>query len=414
MDLILSGMALSYQWWPSIAHFEESLANKRKPSPAMVEQAGEVIFQALTEARPADGSKLSIIYDPDQVEIGPYLSLLKKDFGTVDQVKPASQSMLSRLRQAAVLIQADNRRLVVICELSSSGSAAVVLSSSENNVQAYAKLKFSDSPDPEPSRADYVVLTEAPASEPEKTVVFLQELFQDRENDLPAALGCSSPASALSSEILTLIQAVISIKNKFIPSCGSDIDLISTKFAESPLYPINEIRPWLSRGPDYSRSALILFKDQDNNETSYVVLEETEHSESSPSVRIVSGTDPYLFPVSGNNQIAISDKLISLEKLTAGPDSLKSISKIAYTKYYSADDRFVLSLLAGDRDQFDKELAHAKIGLSKAFSTGENWNSPNGSYFTSNPLGSAGVAFVYPGAFNSYPGMGRDLFLRDI
>ena len=410
MDLILSGMALSYQWWPSLAHFEENLAGKREPSPAMVEQAGEVIFQALTEARPADGSTLSIIYNPDQVEIGPYLSLLKKDFGTVDLVKPASQSLLSRLKQAADLIQADNRRLVVICELTSSGSSAVVLSSTENMGQAYAKLKFANSPDPEPSRADYVVLTEAAASNPEKTVVFLQELYQDRENDLPAALGCSSPATSLSSEILTLIQVVISIKNKFIPSCSSDIDLISTKFSESPLYQIKEIRPWLSRGPDYTRSALILFQDQENNESSYVILEETDHPESSPPVRIVSDTDPYLFPVSGNNQEAITDKLISLEKLAASPDSLKSISNIAYTKYYSTDDKFVLSLLAGNRDQLDKELAHAKTGLSKAFSTGENWASPNGSYFTANPLGSAGVTFVYPGAFNSYPGMGRDLF----
>ena len=410
MDLILSGMALSYQWWPSIAHFEESLADKRKLSPAMVEQAGEVIFQALTNARPADGSKLSIIYDPDQVEIGHYLSLLKKYFITVDQIKPASQGMLSKLRQAADLIQADNSRLAVICELTSSGSAAVVLTSSENIGQAYAKLKFADFPDPEPSRADYAVLTEAAASAPEITAAFLQELFQDRENDLPAALGCSTPANSLSSEVLTIIQAVLSIKNKFIPSCVSDIDPISTMYPESPFYPIKELRPWLSQGPDHNRSALILFHDQETHEPSYVVLEEIDHPDSSPSVRIVSDSDPYLFPVSGHNQAAISDKLNSLEKLAAGPESLKSISNIAYTKYYSNDDRSVLSILASNRDQFEKELAHAKIGLTKAFSTGDNWTSPNGSYFTANPLGSAGVAFVYPGAFNSYPRMGRDLF----
>ena len=410
MDLILSGMTLSYQWWPSLAHFEESLAGKRKPSPAMVEQAGEVIFQAITEAQPAVGSKLSIIYDPNQVEIGSYLSLLEKNFNTVDQIKPASQSLLSRLKQAADLIQADNRHLVVICEVTSSGSAAVVLSSLENKGQAYAKLKFADFPDPEPYRADYVVLTEAAASEPEKTSAFLQDLFQDRENDFPVALGCSSTASALSSEIVTLIQTVLSIKNKFIPPCGSDFDLISTNFAVSPLYPIKELRPWLSQGSELTCSALIIFQDQEINEPSYVVLEETDHFISSTDVRIVSDSDPYLFPVSGNNQSAITDKLKSLEKLAAGQDSLKSISNIAYTKYYSPGDSFVLSILASNRDQLDKELAHAETGLSKVFSTGENWTSPNGSYFTANPLGSAGVAFVYPGAFNSYPGMGQGLF----
>ena len=78
MDLIVSGMALSYQWWPSIIHFEEILAEKRNSSPAMVEQAGEVIYQAVTEIKPVPGSKLSIIYDPDQVDLGHYLLLLRK------------------------------------------------------------------------------------------------------------------------------------------------------------------------------------------------------------------------------------------------------------------------------------------------------------------------------------------------
>ncbi len=70
----------------------------------------------------------------------------------------------------------------------------------------------------------------------------------------------------------------------------------------------------------------------------------------------------------------------------------------------------MLSLLASDRDQFKKELAHAKSGISSAFQTGKDWTSPNGSYFTANPLSSAKVAFVYPGAFNSYPGMAKELF----
>ena len=130
MGLIVSGMALSYQWWPSLLHFEESLAEKRTTSPAMVEQAGEVIFQAVSKAQMAAGSRLSIIYNPDQVEIGPYLSMLNKDFSAVDQVRPISQSLYSRLRQAADLIQEDDRHLVVICELTSSGSGAIALSSS--------------------------------------------------------------------------------------------------------------------------------------------------------------------------------------------------------------------------------------------------------------------------------------------
>jgi PfaB family protein len=40
-----------------------------------------------------------------------------------------------------------------------------------------------------------------------------------------------------------------------------------------------------------------------------------------------------------------------------------------------------------------------------------DWQTPLGSFFTPRPLGKeGGISFIYPGAFNSYPGVGRDLF----
>ncbi len=312
MDLIVSGMALSYQWWPSIVHFEESLAGKRNLSPAMVEQAGEVIYQAVSESRPVPGSKLSIIYDPDQIDLGQYLPLLKKIFTSVDQVKPASITMFSKIRQAADLIESDNQREVVICEISSSGSAAVVLSSGIKGATD-VRLKFAEFPGLEPSRADYVVLSEAAASNQAPTATLLRGLFQDRVNDFPAALGCSSAASALSSEIVTIIQAVLSIRNRLIPACKSNIDLLGSELQRSPLYPIKDFRPWLSHGPDYIRSALLIFQESGSDDPAYIILEETDHPKQPPTIRFVSDSDPLLFPVSGNNEGEILDKLLSLE-----------------------------------------------------------------------------------------------------
>jgi PfaB family protein len=59
---------------------------------------------------------------------------------------------------------------------------------------------------------------------------------------------------------------------------------------------------------------------------------------------------------------------------------------------------------------FQKEISFAKKGIQEAEKSNGIWTSPKGSYFTPNPLGQKGLAFVYPGAFNSYPGMGRQLF----
>lgn len=42
---------------------------------------------------------------------------------------------------------------------------------------------------------------------------------------------------------------------------------------------------------------------------------------------------------------------------------------------------------------------------------GGEWATPAGSFFTARPIGPDGkVALVYPGAFNSYPGLGQDFF----
>jgi PfaB family protein len=50
-------------------------------------------------------------------------------------------------------------------------------------------------------------------------------------------------------------------------------------------------------------------------------------------------------------------------------------------------------------------------GIPTAFEKQLDWHTPLGSFFTPRPLGKEGkVSFVYPGAFNSYPGAGRDLF----
>ena len=409
MDLIVSGLALSYQWWPSITHFEDSLAGKRKSSPAMVEHAGEVIYQAVQKARPVPGSKLTILFNPELVDLGHYLARLENVFSSVDQSRPSSTGLFSNIKQAADLIQSDQQRHVVICEISSSGSAAIILSPLDNIESTSVKIKFSDFPGLEPSTADYVVLTDPAASDNEKTGLSLQHLFQDRVGQYPVAIGCS-PATSLSSELVALIQAILSIENRLIPASNTKIELKKLATSESPLYSIKDVRPWLSRGPDHTRSTLVVFPEKGAEDPAYIFLEEAGNSAKPSSIRIVPDSDPYLFPVSGKNKSELLQKLISLEKLLSSQISLKSISMNAYTKLYSKGDKLILSLLAGDREQLNKELVHARTGFSKALLSGDTWTSPNGSYFTAHPQGKSGVAFVYPGAFNSYPGMGKELF----
>ncbi|WP_100444516.1 beta-ketoacyl synthase N-terminal-like domain-containing protein [Glycomyces xiaoerkulensis] len=73
--------------------------------------------------------------------------------------------------------------------------------------------------------------------------------------------------------------------------------------------------------------------------------------------------------------------------------------------------RLTAVLVGADADRLEAELAAAERDLPKAAAEGREWSTPSGSYFTARPAGPDGrVAFVYPGAFTTYPGAGRDLF----
>ena len=68
-------------------------------------------------------------------------------------------------------------------------------------------------------------------------------------------------------------------------------------------------------------------------------------------------------------------------------------------------------LVAGDAEQALQQARLALAGVPAARATGSPWETPLGSCFVPRPLGRAegSIAFVYPGAFSAYPGLGDDL-----
>ncbi|MCP4294263.1 MAG: PfaB family protein, partial [Proteobacteria bacterium] len=74
-------------------------------------------------------------------------------------------------------------------------------------------------------------------------------------------------------------------------------------------------------------------------------------------------------------------------------------------------NELTVSIVGSDKTGLKKEVESALEGIPTAISTGNNWSTPRGSYFTPSPLGVKGkLSFVYPGGFTSYLGMNRDLF----
>lgn len=68
-------------------------------------------------------------------------------------------------------------------------------------------------------------------------------------------------------------------------------------------------------------------------------------------------------------------------------------------------------LLGSSKQDLLDELERARSGVLSSMESGRYWQTPAGSIFSPQPLGAqAKIAFVYPGAFGTYVGMGREIF----
>ncbi|XVV01161.1 beta-ketoacyl synthase N-terminal-like domain-containing protein [Actinosynnema sp. CA-248983] len=90
-------------------------------------------------------------------------------------------------------------------------------------------------------------------------------------------------------------------------------------------------------------------------------------------------------------------------------DQLATRSALSVVREHVAKPRKARTavLVAADTEGLHRELALAARDLATADA---DWSTPAGSFHTPDPLGDGRVAFVYPGAFTTYPGAGRDLF----
>ena len=119
--------------------------------------------------------------------------------------------------------------------------------------------------------------------------------------------------------------------------------------------------------------------------------------------------DLFLLPVCFNERQEGIQELISLQENIDHVDDLQQFAtKLLRNERY--DTRYCLVLLGSSQDELKKEMEKGIQNLEGAKADKE-WQTPTGSYFTPAPLGgNEKIAFVYPGAFGTYIGMGKDLF----
>jgi PfaB family protein len=204
-----------------------------------------------------------------------------------------------------------------------------------------------------------------------------------------------------STTMASLIKTALCLYHRYIPGWSGP-----TLSKTSPFYMTTEAIPWFQGTTDRRVAAI----DGIDDEEMYGHLLLAEEP------RIVTiGTNPYLqqmphllVSLAADDKSSLIDLLHKLKETLN--NAMTPLSQVAECHAHP-EATYALGLVGSNREELLGEVNYALEGVTAAFETGKDWQTPAGSYFTAHPLGAKGkVAFVYPGSFSAYLGLGRNLF----
>ena len=213
-----------------------------------------------------------------------------------------------------------------------------------------------------------------------------------------AAVGDTGCASALAS----LIRAALCLHHAYQPMAPDGVD--RDALTGSGFFLAAESRPWLRRRRDGRRLACVSVTGTAGSHAHLVLGGAQTRGEVAATDWTRSGGS-LVVPVAADDLDGLLRRLTELRDTVADGgdwDRLARDRPAALKAVLVADDP---AGLVRQAEQALKDLP----GVHRA---GGEWTSPSGSCFAARPVGGPGVrtALVYPGAFNSYPGLGRALF----
>ncbi len=231
----------------------------------------------------------------------------------------------------------------------------------------------------------------------------LSETYKESEcvmSSVKANIGHTFAAAGLAS----IIRATLCLSERYFPA---------TPGWDAPKQPLpftiaEQSQPWLTT----QRIAAVSILSHDHT-CAHFILRAGERTSISPEsqhpqdgIRYQATDDLRLIPLAAPDLESLQAQLEEMS--TAG--SLSQAAQSAW-KTYQANSSAPLRvmLISGDLAELRHEASAAQTGVPIALQNNKKWLTGKGSYFTPNPLRGP-VAFVYPGAFNSYNNLSPDLF----
>ena len=259
--------------------------------------------------------------------------------------------------------------------------------------------------------AEQVGLVEASASgieaEDAAEMQGLTETFPGAE--LTVALGsvkANVGHTGTVSGMAGLIKAALCLHQRFVPAVPNwSAPKQPELWANTAFYVAQESRTWLSaRG--VLRYALTGGIGGDGT-VAQAVLSDRGQLNRSERNTYLERREFFMFPLDASDQDGLLHRIRQLEAAVNSGDPLRQVAQRTFAAFRSG--RYAVVIVGHEAAGLNREITLALKGVPDAFARGGDWQTPAGSCFTANPLGNkGGVAFVYPGAFNSYPDLGRD------
>ncbi|HEY5834345.1 beta-ketoacyl synthase N-terminal-like domain-containing protein, partial [Streptomyces sp.] len=219
------------------------------------------------------------------------------------------------------------------------------------------------------------------------------------------------------AEMAGLLRAVLCAHLGYLPGTPSwqrPSDEAAPLLADSALYVPDASRPWFRRTRDARRFAAVTFVGDTGAHGHLVVsAEQTRQEPHRPGWERAGG--PLLLPLAADSLDGLLAELRRhADELASGADARRIVQEAVHrlpAGGSTSAGTLRVVLVGTGREELRRQAELAVGGLAAAHAAGKEWSTPSGSFFTGQPIGpDAKVALVYPGAFNSYPGLGQDLF----
>ncbi len=280
---------------------------------------------------------------------------------------------------------------------------------SENITENY--LKACELAGVQPSDIDYLEISNT-CNPVEPEIKGINDAYK-KTAELNCALGSVSANignTFTASGIASLIKTALCLYRHYIPGVPKwSAPKSAELWNKSPFYVADNSRTWLLENAE-KRYAAIHGTGIDGTVSHLILSEDTTPKKRSSTY--LEEAPLYFFPIVADDQENLIKNLSILKQQVENSSNLYQLSCSQYNNVQDVlPSRFGLVILGNRKEKILQEINTAISGITSAFKQNTDWLSPNGSYFTPKPLAKKGeLSFVYPGAFNSYIGMGRDTF----